>query len=367
MIYKVLGLMSGSSLDGLDIAYCSIDWQNNQVKDWQLLAGETLEFSDMWKSRLSNLPSQSGLIFAKTHTYFGHYMADLVQTFLKKNAIQEVDFIASHGHTIFHNPDQRISIQIGDGAALAAKTGITTICNFRTQDVALDGEGAPLAPLADQYLFEGYDFYLNLGGIANLSANINNRWVAMDCCPANQVLNTLAQELGAEYDNKGAWANQGTVDQTLLGQAANFDFYTESYPKSLGNEWIRQHILPLYLAAPSSWEDKLATACEHIAIEISTSIQQILQKEAFQKENYKVLVTGGGAFNDYLMESINAYCNQNHSIELFLPDPSIINFKEAILMALLGVMRMEKTPNSLKTITGAQRDTVNGAVYLGVS
>lgn len=365
-MYKVLGLMSGSSLDGLDIAYCSIDWEENQVKKWVLLESATLDFSDMWKSRLRNLPSQNGLIFAKTHTYFGHYMAELVEQFIKQNNLKEIDFIASHGHTIFHNPDQRISIQIGDGAALAAKTGITTICDFRTQDIALDGEGAPLAPLADQYLFKGYDFYLNIGGIANLSANINNRWVAMDCCPANQVLNALAQELGAEYDDNGNWASQGTIDQTLLEQAANFDFYTQAYPKSLGNEWIRQHILPLYLAASSSWQDKLATACEHIAIEIANCIQQILQKESPTKETYKVLVTGGGAFNQYLMETINAYCNQHHNIELFLPDASIINFKEALLMALLGVMRMEKKPNSLKTITGAKKNTINGAVYQGL-
>ncbi|BDS14878.1 anhydro-N-acetylmuramic acid kinase [Aureispira anguillae] len=365
MIYKVLGLMSGSSLDGLDIAYCSIHWEAGKVMDWKLISAETLPFSEMWKSRLSNLPSQNALIFAKTNTYFGHYMAELVQQFTHKHQVTQVDFIASHGHTIFHNPNQRISIQIGDGAALAAKTGYTTICDFRTQDVALDGEGAPLAPLADHYLFSGYDFYLNLGGIANLSANINNRWVAMDCCPANQVLNTLASELGATYDDGGQWASQGTVLQELLQQAANFDFYTQAYPKSLGNEWIRQHILPLYLGAEGSWQDKLATACEHIAIEISTCIQDIIQKEKVNKNTFKVLVTGGGAFNQYLMQTINAYCNQKTTVELYLPDDSIINFKEALLMALLGVLRVEKVPNSRKVITGAQRNTVNGAIYQG--
>lgn len=365
MKYNVLGLMSGSSLDGLDLAYCSIDWQNQKVAHWELLAAETLVFSDQWKSRLRNLPSQNALIFAKTHTYFGHYMADLVQDFTQKHSIQNIDFIAAHGHTIFHNPNQRISIQIGDGAALAAKTGYTTICNFRTQDVALDGEGAPLAPLADAYLFEGYDFYLNLGGIANLSANLGNRWVAMDCCPANQVLNCLANELGAEYDDNGSWASQGKVLQELLQQVAQFDFYTQSYPKSLGNEWIRRYILPLYLQAPGSWQDKLATACEHIAIEIATCIQQIIQKENLPPKLYKVFVTGGGAFNHYLMETIQAYCNQSQKVDLYLPDTSIICFKEALLMALLGVLRMEKVPNSLQAITGAKRDTINGAIYQG--
>jgi anhydro-N-acetylmuramic acid kinase len=363
--YKVLGLMSGSSLDGLDIAYCSITWEGNCVTNWKLLETETLPFSDTWKNRLTGLPTQNGLIFAKTNTYFGHYMAELVNTFVKKYNIKELDFIASHGHTIFHDPDKRISIQIGDGAALAAHTGYSSICDFRTQDVALDGEGAPLAPLADRYLFGGYDFYLNIGGIANLSANAgNNNWVAMDNCPANQVLNTLANELGAEYDDNGRWASQGEVNKALLEQVSNFDYYTNPYPKSLGNEWIREYILPLYLAADCSLKDKLATACEHIAIEIANSIHYIIRKEGLQKTSYKLLSTGGGTFNSYLMETIEAYCNQKVEVEVFLPKPDIISFKEALLMALLGVLRVEEIPNSLKSITGAKRDTVNGAIYL---
>lgn len=365
-VYHALGLMSGSSLDGLDIVYCTIEWQDNTVTNWKLLQAETLSFSETWKNRLSALPTQNGLIFAKTHTYFGHYMAELVNAFLKKHKIKDLDFIASHGHTIFHNPDQRLSIQIGDGAALAAQTGYTTICDFRTQDVALSGEGAPLAPLADRYLFSGSDFYLNLGGIANLSARIDAKhWVAMDCCPANQVLNALANELGLPFDAYGVKASEGQVNQALLEQVANFKYYTQPYPKSLGNGWIRQQVLPLYLAADCSWEDKLATASEHIAIEIATSIQQIIQQENLQKNAYKMLVTGGGAFNNYLIETISAYCNQNIEVETYLPKPDIINFKEALLMALLGVLRIENVPNSLKSVTGAKRDTINGAIYRG--
>jgi len=364
--YYAIGLMSGSSLDGLDIAYCSIQWNNGIVEQWELLKAETMRFSDVWKSRLSNLPTQDALVFAKTHTYLGHYMAQLVNTFVKKHQVEQLDFIASHGHTIFHNPDQRLSIQIGDGAALAALTGYTTITNFRTQDVALDGEGAPLAPLADQYLFGGYDFYLNLGGIANLSAHIPNKhWVAMDCAPANQVLNTLAMEKGAPYDYNGTWASQGQVNPALLEQAAHLDYYTTPYPKSLGNGWIRKQVLPIYLGAEISIEDKLATACEHTAIEIKNCIDQIIKKEAFEQASYKMLVTGGGAFNDYLIDTINAYCNQHQSIDIFLPDQAIIEFKEALLMALLGVLRLENTPNSLQSITGAKRHTINGAVYAG--
>lgn len=367
MVYHVLGLMSGSSLDGLDLAYCRLDWQNGKVVEWEILKADTLPFSALWQRRLSNLPQQSALIFAKTHTYFGHYMAELVHQFLKAHAITTLDAIASHGHTIFHDPSRRLTVQIGDGAALAAQTGYTTICDFRTQDVALDGEGAPLAPLVEQHLLGGYDFYLNLGGIANVSAPVApERWVAFDCCPANQVLNGLAQELGAPYDDAGAWARAGQVLPDLLTQAAQFDFYHQPYPKSLGNGWIQQEVLPLYKAATGSWQDKLATACEHTAICIADALQQIIEQEQLPKEQtFRVLTTGGGTFNNYLLESIQAYCERSYNIEIHRPSEELIAYKEALLMALLGVLRLEGQPNSLKSVTGAQRNTVNGAIYYG--
>jgi anhydro-N-acetylmuramic acid kinase len=367
MVYHILGLMSGSSLDGLDLAYCRLEWKNGLVTDWEILQADTLPFSALWQRRLANLPQQDALIFAKTHTYFGHYMAELVQQFLKQHQISQLDAIASHGHTIFHDPSRRLTVQIGDGAALAAQTGYTTICDFRTQDVALHGEGAPLAPLVEQHLLGGYDFYLNLGGIANVSAPVGDKWIAFDCCPANQVLNGLAQELGAAYDNAGDWARAGQVLPDLLTQAAQFEFYHQSYPKSLGNGWIQQEVLPLYKAADGSWQDKLATACEHTAICIADSLQQIIEKEQLSKESsFRVLTTGGGAFNNYLLESIQAYCTRFYPIELYLPSKELICYKEALLMALLGVLRLEKQPNSLASVTGAERNTVNGAVYYGM-
>lgn len=366
MIYQTLGLMSGSSLDGLDIAHCSIHWENGQLQGWELQQAETLPFSEQWQRRLRHLPEQNALIFAKTHTYFGHYMGDLVQQFLKKHPIPKLDLIASHGHTIFHHPDQRLSVQIGCGAALAAKTGYTCITDFRTQDVALDGEGAPLAPLADHYLFPGYHFYLNLGGIANLSARTaDQQWIAFDIAPANQVLDALAQELGQAYDKDGLLASQGAVQPALLEAVSQFPYYTQAYPKSLGNAWIRQAVLPHYLGAEASWQDKLATATEHLAIEIAQAIEQIVQREQLPSPPYRLLATGGGAFNTYLMEQIAAYCNRHTAVEVYLPKQEMIAFKEAALMALLGVLRLEGQPNSWASVTGAQRDTVNGAVYYG--
>lgn len=363
--YHLLGLMSGSSLDGLDVAYCQIDWSNGQVDHWSILAAETLPFSELWQRRLRHLPEQSALIFAQTHTYLGRYMGELVLQFLEQHAISELDAIASHGHTIFHQPDRRLSVQIGDGAALAALTGYPTITEFRTQDVALDGEGAPLAPLAEHYLLDGYDFYLNLGGIANVSAPLPSGWVALDCCPANQVLNALAQELGLDYDADGAAARQGQVLPDLLQQVADLPYFQRPYPKSLGNGWIRQQVLPLYLGAAGSVEDRLATACEHCAIEIAQSLDAIIQREGLERPKYRVLATGGGAFNTYLLETVQAYAERHHPIELYVPEPDLVQYKEALLMALLGVLRLEGVPNSWKSATGARQDTVNGALYHG--
>ena len=363
--YYAIGLMSGSSLDGLDIAYCQIDWEKDQVHDWKIIQSETLPFSEKWQNRLSGLPMQSALIFAKTDTYFGYYLAELIQQFIDKYQPPQIDFIASHGHTIFHEPDNRISIQIGSGAAIAALTGITTITDFRTQDIALEGEGAPLAPLADKYLFGGYDFYLNIGGIANLSAFLDNQWLALDTSPANQVLNTLAQLKGKDFDEGGLWASQGEVQEELLRQAAHFEYYDLPAPKSLGNAWIRKHILPVYLASEHTIEDKLATACEHIAIELAKSISRLLAKTNSKQSAFKMLLSGGGIYNDYLIKTIYEYCQQVAPIELIIPSNEIIDFKEAALMALLGVLRIEGIPNSLKSATGAKRDTVNGAIYRG--
>ena len=363
--YYSIGLMSGSSMDGLDLAYSSIAFDEGKVADWELIASETMPYSDLWRDRLMGLTTQSALIFAKTHQYYAHYLSELIQQFIQKNKIQKIDFIASHGHTIFHEPEKKYTVQIGDGAVIAARTGIDVISDFRTQDVALNGEGAPLAPLADKYLFGAFDFYLNLGGIANLSGSSQDQWIAFDCCPANQVLNVLANEMGLDYDEGGKIAAKGKVNPELLEAVSSFDYYTQTYPKSLGNEWIRKYILPLYLQAACSIEDKLATACEHIAIEISQAIQMVTKKEKIIKKTYEMLVTGGGAYNEYLMQCIHHYCNRKDRLKLIFPKKEIIDFKEALLMSLLGVLFIEGKSNSLATVTGADRDTINGSYHKG--
>ncbi|MCP4443247.1 MAG: anhydro-N-acetylmuramic acid kinase [Aureispira sp.] len=363
-IYKALGLMSGSSLDGLDIVYTSMQWENGKISDWQLLAADTLSFSEKWHTRLLALPLQNGLVYAQTDMYLGYYFGALVNQFIQKYKIQDIDFVASHGHTIYHDPDRRFTAQIGNGGALAATISQDVICDFRTQDVALNGEGAPLAPLADKYLFEGYDFYLNIGGIANISCNANGRWVAFDVCPANQVLNALANELEEAYDQDGALARSGDVDSYLLEEIRRFDYYQQVYPKSLGNGWIREQVLPVYEGIEIPIVNKLATTCEHIAIELTNSIIQIIEKEKLEKPTYKLLATGGGAFNGYLIECMqNALDASAYKVDIIVPETEIVDYKEALLMALLGVLRCEGVANSLSTVTGADRDTINGAIY----
>ena len=366
--YKAIGLMSGSSLDGVDIAFCHFELgqdaqQNLIIEDWSLQVAETIPFPEKWHNRLLNLPTQNALTFAKTHTYLGHFLGEIVNDFIQTHKVYP-DLIASHGHTIFHEPNNRMTIQIGDGAAIAATTGYTTITNFRNQDIAIDGEGTPVAPIVDQYVFKGHDFYLNIGGIANISCVLPNRVVAFDISPANQLLNVLANRLGYEYDEDGKIAASGTIDETLLKFFNHASFYGQSYPKSLANSWVTEHLLPHIANDPELIPIQMATGVEHIAYQIAQSIQQIIKKEGLQQDAYSMLATGGGAFNSFLMERLQSYCD-TLNVQVVLPEGPTIQFKEAILMAWMGVLRMEGVPNVLKTVTGGQRDTIGGAVYAG--
>jgi anhydro-N-acetylmuramic acid kinase len=361
--YNCIGLMSGSSLDGLDIAFCRFEWDGKSIVEKKIQEAETIPFSEVWKTRLKNLPEQNALVFAKTDVYFGYYMGDLVNNFIKKHQIESLDFIASHGHTIFHDPSRRYSIQIGNGAALAATTEKIVINEFRLQDVAHNGEGAPLAPLADFYLFPGFDFYMNIGGIANISANIADKWLAFDIAPANQIFNFLAQKLDLEFDSDGKIAESGTVNIELLEKLQNFDFYQNSYPKSLANEWIGENVLPLF-SNDLSVKDQMATSVELLVQETKNAIERILKNENFKKSDFKLLVSGGGAYNKFMIQSLVKELNKIN-ISISIPEDTTIQFKEAQLIALLGLLRLEEIPNSFPSVTGARKATINGAVHLG--
>lgn len=358
---RVLGLMSGSSLDGLDLALCRLEIDPGRpaapVRSWSVETAATLPFSEQWIARLTHLPRQSGLVYAKTHTYFGHYLAELTRAFLAQADVPAPDLVASHGHTVFHAPERRMSAQIGDGAALAALLQLPVACDFRTQDVALDGEGAPLAALADRLLFPGYQAYLNLGGIANLSIHRPNQPVrAFDVTGANQPLNALAQLTGTAYDAGGQLAASGRVDEALLAALGASDFFQQPPPKSLSNQWVREHLTaPLLAADHLSVPDRLRTTVAHTVSQLAAALADYGEFTAPQ-----MLVTGGGAHNSFLIDELRAALP---AWTVAVPERQTVDFKEAALMALMGALRWYGLPNVDASATGARRATVSGALH----
>ena len=362
-----LGLMSGSSLDGLDIAgvHFTLEFEPTPTPTlrrvgWSLACAQTFSYTETWRNRLKYLEGQTAFELAKTHVYLGHYFAILVKDFLKSHPSFQPEFIASHGHTVFHEPERHLTLQIGDGAALAAQTKITVIDDFRSQDVALDGQGAPLAPLADVWLWPDYDLWLNLGGIANLSARSDGNVIACDITGCNQLLNALAEEEGHPYDADGQLAAQGSLLEDLLQSWNRLSFFAKPFPKSLSNRWVQKELILPAIRHSASNADKLRTACEHIARQIRRSVEAL----APQRQHPRLLLTGGGAKNGFLVERIREELKEVGT-EVCLPDERIVDFKEAILMAFMGALRLQNIPNCLKSVTGAKRDSVGGAVHLG--
>lgn len=366
-IYHAIGLMSGSSLDGLDVAYCRFETERHgeafHLSQWELLQAETLQLSPLWQLQLKQLPGATAIELAEAHVAFGQYLGELVQSFFiqKKIDATKVDLIASHGHTIFHEPARGFTLQIGDGAALSTGTGCATVCDFRSSDVALGGQGAPLAPMADKMLYPGYDFYLNIGGIANIACNADGRFIAFDVTGANQPLNALANLLGQPYDKGGGLAAIGCLHELLFEKLNHLPYLSSSYPKSLSNQWVQENIVEPSLRIFGPVEDRLHTVCRHIAFQLRQSLLQVIENEGFTKEKYQMLATGGGVFNDFLMRCIR---EENPAVEVVIPSGEVIGFKEACLMALLGVMRLEGVPNCISSVTGAKMDAIGGAVYL---
>lgn len=349
--YNVIGLMSGTSLDGLDIAYCKFQLEGNKWK-YSILEAETILYTQEWKQTLLSLEHSNAISFQKSHLEYGFYIGQRVSDFIIKHNAQ-VDFVSSHGHTIFHQPENKLTVQIGAGAAIASRCNLPVACDFRTLDVALGGQGAPLVPIGDKLLFEDYDYCLNLGGFANISYEHNANRIAFDICPVNIVMNAICEPMGKAYDMDGDWAREGKISLYLLNELNQIHFYKQisNTPKSLGKEWVLKNIFPLLNQYELEPIDVLRTYCEHIAIQISKSIND--------KKKGKVLITGGGAYNIFLIERIQKLCSH----EIVIPDKKTIEFKEALIFAFLGVLRMRNEVNCLKSVTGASKDTSGGAIY----
>ncbi|PBQ31281.1 anhydro-N-acetylmuramic acid kinase [Sphingobacteriaceae bacterium] len=345
----VLGLMSGTSLDGLDLALCELEQQSGKYS-YKIISAKTVAYSNDWKTRLLEAKNASAESYFALHAAYGKYMAGEVNSFLKETNLKP-DLIASHGHTVFHQPSLGFSTQLGCGATIAANAKITTVCDFRSLDVALGGQGAPLVPIGDKQLFSDYDACLNIGGIANISYDdVSGNRVAYDICEANMLLNLLAERAGKAYDENGELARSGKVNDSLLNTLNTFEYYNQRGAKSIGREWFEKNV-ELLLEDKTGTQDLLATSTEHIADIISNELNRLKLKN--------VLITGGGAFNSYLIERIKS----KTQCDLVLPSDEVINFKEALIFAFLGYLRVSQKTNTLHTVTGASQTSGGGAIY----
>lgn len=361
MIYRAIGLMSGSSLDGLDIAF--VEFHESAGKwQYEIKAADCYPYSEEWVKRLKGAMELNAFDYQLLHVEYGHYVGEQVNAFIASHNLHyQVQLIASHGHTTFHAPAKKMTGQLGDGAAIAAVTGINVVSDLRAMDIALGGQGAPIVPIGEKLLFGGHSFFLNLGGIANVSCNTGDTYVAFDVCPANRVLNMLAQNAGKPFDDGGQLAATGSIDETLLKALNELEYYRMPYPKSLSNDFGTGVVYPLLKNLQTA--NGLRTMVEHVVTQISAAIQNCLTTYA-QPGDHKLLVTGGGAHNTFLIECLQAAL-QPAGVELIASDNNIVDYKEAIIMALIGVLRWREENNVLASVTGASRSSIGGAVWIG--
>lgn len=369
--YSGIGLMSGTSLDGLDLAYCTYIYDGNWK--FELHASKTFDYDSYLKAELKQAHTFSGVKLMALDAALAHLFAKHILAFVDEFKLKP-DFISSHGHTIFHqpvgkqqhfevNPDiysKPFTTQIASGAIISAVTGIDVISDFRSADVALGGQGAPLVPVGDALLFKDYDYCLNLGGIANISFDITNSEneasrIASDLCFANMGLNYLAANMGLDYDAGGKLAASGTLNEPLLVKLNALDFHHQPFPKSIGKEYFEKYVQPLLDQSNLDTNDLLHTFCIHIMMQVKANLQPIKNKKP------TLLITGGGAHNLFLMDIFKKNLNAN----IVLPAKEIIDFKEAILFGFLGVLRLCNQPNTLRSVTGAKMNTCSGAIYKG--
>jgi anhydro-N-acetylmuramic acid kinase len=360
MVYNVIGLMSGSSMDGLDIAYCTIEETGGQWA-YTIEHASCAHFPMHWQTQLQQITTVDVPTFMKMHTAFGVWMGEQVNAFINEhNLHHKVHIIGSHGHTAFHFPADKTSVQIGCGAALAATTGITVVSDLRAMDVALGGNGAPIVPIAEKLLFAHHQLFLNIGGICNMSFRTKDVDIAFDVCPANRVLNLLMQPLQKSFDEDGVEASKGNILPEILAQLNDLDYYKKPYPKSLANEMGTDIILPMLQNADGSVQDKLRTMVEHIAMQIAKQIA-LLHTTNLPIE---LFVTGGGGFNTFLLKIIQSHLESLH-VTIATPAKNVIDYKESLAMALIAVLRWREEDNVLASVTGASRNSIGGALWMG--
>ena len=347
--YKVLGVMSGTSLDGIDLCVSSFEFETSWK--FQIQVAETVEYSEKWKHRLKTAIDLNATELDNLNKEYTQFLAEVIQTFVNRHSVTSLDAVCSHGHTVFHEPSLGKTLQIGNLPSLATYLNQTVVCDFRTQDVAFGGQGAPLVPIGDALLFSDYDFCLNLGGFANISFEQNSERIAFDICPVNIVLNHYVASLGMTYDSEGQIAAKGSVCEPLLEALNALEFYKQPPPKSLGLEWVQKDVFPLIDAFNLEVPNLLRTVVEHCAVQLSNTLKNNRLK--------KGLITGGGVFNTFLMQRISDLYGRDLQPE----PPMIIAFKEALIFGFLGVLKLRNEPNCLQSVTGATHSHSSGCIY----
>ena len=346
--------MSGTSLDGIDLAQIIFNLSEG-TWSYKIISSETVSYTKEWKDKLQKAISFSEKKLTALNSEYTFYLAKVISEFISRKKIFKLDAVCSHGHTILHQPQKGVTLQIGNLLEIASLINEKVVCDFRVQDLDLGGNGAPLVPIGDRLLFSEYDYCLNLGGFANISFeekrnnNKGSKRIAYDVCPVNIVLNYLAEQLGFLFDESGNSARGGKLSKKLFQQLNDLPFYKMIPPKSLGLEWVKKEVFPLLRASTISIEDQLHTITEHFAFQLSS---------IFKKDS-TILVTGGGAYNSYLIERTNNY----KKINLIIPPAELIEFKEALIFALLGILKLRNENNCLKSVTGAKKDHSSGVIF----
>ncbi len=347
--YRVVGVMSGTSLDGIDLVFTEISFED-QV-DFSVLAAETFSYTPKWREKLSTAINLDAPALTSLDNEYTDYLSHIINEFIGKNDIDLLDAVCSHGHTVKHRPRKGITLQIGNLPKLAKSLNIPVVCDFRVQDVELGGQGAPLVPIGDRLFFPDYKYCINLGGFANVSLEEGSQRIAYDLCPVNTVFNYFMNKIGKEYDEDGQLARSGQVHEGLLKDLNSLSFYKKEPPKSLGIEWVNSDVIPLIEKYDLEIPDILKTFAVHAATQIAVNLDNDKQSD--------VLLTGGGAFNSFFIEQLRS----KSACNFIIPERQLIDFKEALIFALLGVLKLRGEINVLSSVTGAKMDHSSGRIY----
>ena len=347
--------MSGTSLDGLDLAYCHI-WEEKEKWHFEIKNTSSVSYTSQMQTELKDAIHLSAEDLLKLHNTYGTWLGEQALDFIDNNNL-EVDYIASHGHTSHHRPELGLTFQLGSGQHLANASGQKVVCDFRSNDLALGGQGAPLVPIGDRLFFSDYDFCLNLGGISNISFEVKDKRIAYDIGLANMILNYITRKINLDYDEDGQLARSGEINQSMLHRLNDLKYYLLPHPKSIGYEWFIEKVVPIVEETNDSVENLLHTSVQHICEKIAQQVK--LNSDSSKK---RLFITGGGALNSLLIETLKAKLGTQ--IEVVVPERILIEFKEALVFALMSILRIEQRINVLRSVTGAKRDSSSGVVYL---